>query len=316
VTQPEGKGRSWLRPLGLFGLVLALAIASPLALIGIPLALLCFLTPEAGLRSAVVGAALLILVFSGAPASGIWYLERGWAILVGAWFVAASLAWPDRSFVLRALAGLGGGTASAAGILAFLGGWPVADQVVRERLEASAAATSEVFGGLLPGNAGEAGMAFQEAVVRTAEIQGVLFPAVLAMASIAALGVAWWLHVKLTRDLGSGLEPLKRFRFPDPLIWLLIGGICLLLGFGWTEGLGRMGANLLVFMVGLYALRGLGVILFLTGGLSVPAMVLAGLAVLLLPPLVVAGAMAVGVGDSWFDLRARNGAVGPVEGDE
>lgn len=314
MAERGNEERSWLRPLGLFVLALALAIGSPLVLIGVPLALLSFLLPESNLRSLAVGTLVLVLVFTAGAGSGLWYLERGWAVLVGAWFAAVTLAWPGWTFVNRGLAALTGGTVWTVLALTFLGGWPVADELVQERLDAGAVATLEVFGAVLGSESGDMESALRDAVIRTAEIQGVLFPALLALASLAGLGVAWWLYLRLARNSGRGLAPLRSFRFPDPLIWVLIGGISLVLLFGWSESWGRMGSNLLVLMIGLYALRGVGVVVFLTGGLTVPAIILTTLALLLVPPLVLAAAMAVGIGDSWFDIRSRGRQNGVPEG--
>jgi hypothetical protein len=313
VTLEEGRERQWLRPLGLLGLALALAIVSPLALIGVPLALLSFLVAGGRIGSLVVGAALLLLAFGGEATSNLWYLERGWAVVVGGLFVAATLGWPGRAFSERALLAVAGAAGWTALVLEFLGGWAVADGLVKDRLATGAAATAEVFGAWLGDEAEGAGSAFQDAVLRTAELQGLVFPALLALATLAALGVAWWVHVRLAEGSAMGLGSLRGFRFPDPLIWVLIAGIALMLSFGWDEGWGRMGTNLVVFMAGLYALRGAGVLLFVTGGLSVPAWILVAVAAVLAPPLVLAGALVLGMGDSWLDLRARWASARPPD---
>ena len=53
------------------------------------------------------------------------------------------------------------------------------------------------------------------------------------------------------------------------------------------------------------ALRGAAVILFLSGGLSLFGYVLLILGLVFLPPLVLTGAMVVGLGDTWLDVRRR-----------
>lgn len=299
-----GRERRWLRPLGLLIVVIALAVGSPLVLVGVPLVLLLLLIPGGKVRGTLVALVLLIFVVAGDPERGPWLLERGWAILVGGGFVAASRFWPDRPFVERGLVAVGAGALWSALILIAVGGWPQAQAIVDERLQVGASASMDLLR-LLGDDGGELTEVFSEAVIRTAEIQGALFPALLGLSTLAALGVAWWVYIRLSAGSSGGLSPLRAFRFPDPLIWVLIGGIGLLLVGGWSEGWGRIGTNMVVFMVGLYALRGAGVLLFITGGLSLPAMLLIGVAALLAPPLLVLGTMAVGVGDSWFDLRAR-----------
>lgn len=303
MAEEAGGQRRWLRPLGLFGLVVALAVVRPLVLVGVPFALLALFASGRRVRALVVAAAILALIFAGGPAGGLWYLERGWAIVVAGWFVALTLAWPGQPFVPRAIASLAGAAAWCAVTLVGVGGWDRAQALVTARIEEGAASTLELLGAA--GDTGGAGGAFAETVQRTAEIQGVLFPSLLGLATLAALGVAWWLYLRIATGWNGGLAPLRSFRFPDPLIWVLIGGLALLLLGGWSEGWGRLGTNLAVFMGGLYALRGTGVLLFLAGRVTWPGAILVGVAAIVVPPLLLASAMAVGVGDSWFDLRAR-----------
>ena len=134
-----------------------------------------------------------------------------------------------------------------------------------------------------------------------------LFPAFAALSSVAALGVAWWAHVQTAGLPGPALRPLREFRFADPLIWLFISGLALMLVAEWSAGWGRLGTNLLAFMGGLYILRGAAVLLVLWGGISVGTVILLSLAVLLTGPFVALAAMLIGVGDSW--------AGSPVAGD-
>ena len=137
----------------------------------------------------------------------------------------------------------------------------------------------------------------------TALLQGRIFPGVLGLVSMAALGWAWWLHAKVNRGRTDGLAPLSEFRFNDLLVWVMVAGVgTLLLG---GEAWARVGANTVVFMGGLYALRGMAVVLFVSGGFTVVGTVLAAAATLLLAPVVMVGAMLVGLGDTWLDLRTR-----------
>ena len=115
--------------------------------------------------------------------------------------------------------------------------------------------------------------------------------------------MAWWLFVRLDRRHASGIGPLKEFRFNDQLVWVLILGIIsLVLSSGIVA---RLGVNAVVFMGALYALRGAAVVLFLTGGLSLFGGFLFVIGFVLLAPFVVLGAMVIGLGDTWFDLRKR-----------
>ncbi len=302
MTGEAGKRRRWLRPLGLFGAVLALSIARPLVVLGIPFALLAFLEREG--RFAVLAASALILglVFAGGSgASGLWYLERGWAIVLGGSFAAVTLARPGVPFLERGLTALGGTVLWTSIVVAAFGGWSALDAEVRARIDAGAASTLDLVAGMSGGES----EGLLEAVERAVEAQHFLFPSLVALSSLAALGVVWWTHVRVQRGSSGGLGSIRAFTFPDAMIWLLIAGIILVIGVGGGEAWVRAGANLLVFMAGLYALRGAGVVLFVTGGLSVPALILTAVAAILAPPVLLGGAMAVGIGDTWFDLRER-----------
>jgi hypothetical protein len=314
MSRESGKERRWLRPLGLFGVVLALAVVRPLVLISIPFAAITLVERRSRVPALLFAVLLLALAFAGATEPGLWYFERGWGILLAGCFAAATLAWPGSGFVTRGLSALAGSVVATGVAVSAWGGWGVLDERVRSRIEAGAASTLEVMGGLF-GTEGNGGEALVEAVERAVEAQHFLFPALVGLSSLAALGLVWWMHVRIQTGSSAGLGPLRSFRFPDPLIWLLVAGIGLLVMAGWGTELGRIGANLMVFMGGLYALRGFGVVLFVTGGLSVPAWILTTVAAILAPPLLLGGAMAIGIGDSWFDLRSRWAAAPGTETD-
>ena len=130
-----------------------------------------------------------------------------------------------------------------------------------------------------------------------------LFPALLALESLAALALAWAVYHRLGRvRLGPPLAPLKEFRFSDQLVWGLVAGTLLVVT--GVAPLGTLGGNLLLFFGVLYALRGLGVVLwFLAPGRLVMALLI-GFAVLFWLVLGVL-ALGVGVGDTWLDWRRR-----------
>jgi hypothetical protein len=145
----------------------------------------------------------------------------------------------------------------------------------------------------------------QRAMVRQmAERSPALFPALLALETLAALGLAWALYHRVGRArIGAPLASLREFRFNDHFIWGLVGGLALLV----VPGLGpvrALGANLLVFFGALYGLRGAGVALFFLAPGRVMTVVMVGVSVLF------AGAAGVifvglGLGDTWLDWRRR-----------
>jgi len=244
----------------------------------------------------------LLVAWGAGPEPGLWFLERGWALLAGGWFLALTLRWPELGLTSRSVAAVAAATTSAAVVLlGSPGGWTVVEWAVRGRLEQGAAAAAEVL--RMMGSTREAGG--EEALLGLVETQLYLLPALLALATVAALGLAWWVIVRSTTGRRGALAPLAEFRFPDPLIWLLIGGVILLLvgGGPWV----RMGVNLVVFMMPLYALRGAGVILGVRGGLSPWGWLLVSMGMIFAAPALLFGAFLVGLGDTWLDLRARVG---------
>lgn len=142
-----------------------------------------------------------------------------------------------------------------------------------------------------------------------------LFPALLALESLAALALAWATYHRLGRArLGAPMRPLREFRFNDQLVWGLIVGLTIVL----LPTLARVhgvGENLLVFFGALYAVRGFGVlswlmtprrlaVTFTVGFVMLWWPVLNAIAVLMFLLLGVA-ALALGLGDTWADWRRR-----------
>ena len=130
-----------------------------------------------------------------------------------------------------------------------------------------------------------------------------LIPALLALESLAALGLAWGVYHRLSAvRIGPALGPLTEFRFNDQLIWALAVGLTLSLLPAFSDGR-NAGFNLLLFFGALYAVRGLGVLAWISKGRYVFIIVLSLIpqGVLLLGVL----ALALGLGDTWHDLRRR-----------
>jgi hypothetical protein len=310
--RPETAGeRRWLRPLALLFFAFALAVGQPTIVIVLTFALLVVLSPGGGMGPLLFAAIGFAVVFAGEPGGGMWYLERGWAILVSGSFAAASWLVPSLPFVKRGMIAVAGGSAAAAMLLLGVGGWPAADWLVLERLQSGLAAAFEVAR-LVTGEELDQGVV--ATMERAAHAQGILFPALLALGTLASLGVGWWVYVRMVTSSDEGLGPLRGFRFPDPLVWVLIVGVLLVLVAEWSVGWGRLGSNLVAFMGALYVVRGAGVLLFLTGGVSALGGLAVAVGLVLAAPVLVMGALVVGLGDSWFDLRTRFSRNGEAEG--
>ena len=296
--------RDWPRALALFGATFAFSTLRPAVLVGIPMVLLLLIFPAPRLAGLVAAVLVAMIAFGGAPGEGLWYVERGWAILVGGGFVAATLRWPTSAVFFRAAAAVGGAFLVATSVLlARPGSWEVLDWLVADRMRSAVASGVEALQLMASDGAGPS-QAVVSAVTRTVELQAQVFPALVALASLAALGVAWWLYLRIGHGRAGSLRPVRDFSFSDQLVWVLIAGIALLV-LGWGDAWGRAGSNAVVFMGALYALRGVAVFMFLSGGLSVLGGALLALAFLFVAPILLAVALFVGVGDTWLGLRER-----------
>lgn len=292
----------WSTPLLLLGVLLLTATFRLDVLIGLPFIALILFLPVERRRAILIAAFFAFLVATSPGDSGIWWIERAWTAIAAGWFVALSLRWPDASFFRRGL----GAVAGTVGVFGFAfvarpQAWAAIDWRIGERIRLAIATAIETAGVLqgepLPRDA-------QVAITEAVGVQVELFPAILSLGTLAALGLAWWMYGRWARGMHRPLGRLKEFRFSDHLVWVLIGGLALTL-FGLGEGWERAGSNTVVFMGALYVLRGVGVILFVNGGLSFFGAFVFAVAVLFLAPIVIAGALVIGVGDTWLDLRRR-----------
>jgi hypothetical protein len=309
----DSRGRGWGGVAALAAAVTVLAtggagapVVHPVVLMFLPLAVLFLALPPRRLLTLALALLIGWLALGGPARGGLWYFERGWALVLGAWFVTVVTLLPRWRFLSAALSALGLSAATAAGFLvANRHGFAQLDGVIATRLRAGASDLLALWTRSLGSE--RVGAELSRFVYRAAELQARLYPALLALASLAALSVAWWAYGRLGRGERYPLRPLREFRFRDELVWLLVGAIALqVLPFG---QLVRAGQNLLAFMAGLYALRGAAVLVVLGGSSPGPLnVVLGALLVVFMTPFVMATAFLVGVSDTWLDLRARRSA--------
>lgn len=295
--------RGWRRAALLLAVTMGFSVAQPAVLLAVPFMMMGFVLTPHRLATLVLAGLAGFLVFSGAPAAGLWYVERGWALLLGGWFVALTLRWPDSSFSGRALGAVVGSAGVTAAILAVRpGDWAALSWQVASRLRAASSAWLEALRSMV-GNDGVSDT-LVAAAYRTAEVHGAIFPALVGLVSMSALGVTWWLFVRMSQGRDDGVQPLAQFRFNDQLVWVLIGGLALVV-LGGSEAWSLAGTNALVFMGALYALRGAAVVLWLYGGLNVLGVALVVIGLLLAAPVILGAALFIGIGDTWLDLRTR-----------
>jgi hypothetical protein len=124
----------------------------------------------------------------------------------------------------------------------------------------------------------------------------------LALESLAALALGWGVYDRLSPiKIGPTLGPLTEFRFNDQLVWGVAVGATLCLLPAFAEGR-NAGLNLLIFFGGLYVVRGLGVLGWIARG-RYPVIII----LILIPVWAMLGvlALALGLGDTWLDLRRR-----------
>ncbi|MDT8367810.1 MAG: DUF2232 domain-containing protein [Longimicrobiales bacterium] len=302
AREAPSAGGGWGAPLLLLGAVLFTSVFSAGVLIGIPLIALVLFLPVEHKRAVFVAALFALWIVTAPGNSGLWWIERGWAAIMAGWFVALSLRWPDAGFFRRGFSAVVGTVGVFALSFALRpDAWAAIDWRVGERIRLGIGMAMESLGIF-----GDAPLApeTREAIHEAIGVQIELFPAILALGSLAALGLAWWMYGRWACGSARPLGRVKEFRFSDHLVWLLIVGLALVL-FGVGDGWARAGSNTLVFMGTLYVLRGVGVVLFVNGGMSIFGAVVFALAVLFVAPIVIAGMLVIGVGDTWLDLRRR-----------
>lgn len=300
----SGRGR-WSTAIGLTLAVLLLSVFDALAMVLLPLAILFVALPanrRAGWIAAGISLWLVALLLSGGTLS---LLARAWAFVLGAAYLAVTLAKPDWDVISRALSAAAFALVVGALGLVMTGQGAEVDGAIRSHFENISAVTVNDIESRLPDAAWVTEL--RNATARISELQIEMFPALLGLQSLAALAlVSWW-----TRRLGrseSGafeLAPLREFRFNDQLIWVLILAIIVVLLPVGELGV-RIGANILVFMGALYALRGLAIFVFLAASSrSILTVGLGVLALILLYPVAFTAALLMGVGDTWLDVRRR-----------
>ncbi len=292
----------WLRAGVLCILVLLTSTARPSVLVAVPFLLLVGTNTLRGY--AILGATLIaIIIVVAGPYDGMWYLERGWALLLGGCFVGLSIARPKMKISDRALEAVFGALVLAAILMTLMSGaWNIVDWVISDRVRATVA---QVIALLLSWGSEGLAPALITALYQTAEAQILIFPALTALASMSALLLSWWLFIFFSGRSEEAFGSVKNFRFNDHLIWMLVVGLFLLFT-RWSEPLQRLGSNAVVFIGALCAVRGAAVIVFITGGFSVLGYAMTLFGLVIVPPIVLGGAVLIGIADIYLDFRKRS----------
>jgi hypothetical protein len=301
VTAVRDQG--WAPVVALALVTLSLGIVDPPLLIFVPLALVVVALPPR--RPVMLAFAMFViwLAFQAGPATGaLWNFGRGWALVLGAWFVMILALTPSWSFLSRAITAVVGTAATMCVLIAVnRGGLSGLDVEFGQRLTAGLQWMSSRLGE-------------NTSTEEYNRISGLIiqawtdvYPALLGLESVAALGLTWWAYNRLAASEKPAFAPWVELRFRDELIWLLIAGLVVILA-PVDPLTHRAGLNVLVFMVGLYAARGAAVLSMLGGAPGPLGYLLGAVLVLLMFPFVIATTLLVGLSDTWLDLRARRAA--------
>jgi hypothetical protein len=302
----SASGARTLIRFGALAAALSLSPISPLLLVLIPLGLMLVALRPDDVLALVVGIVLLGLAFlpAGGPRSTDWFAQRAWPMLLGAGFIGGTLVLGRATLLQRSLA------AVSIAVLAVVAAGALRPTVVVGLDEwmtgqIQLAAIVLIQWSNAAGGRPEVAEPLTRAVMRWTDFQQQVYPALLALASLPALALGWYLFGRLTGKPETP-APVREFRFDDHLVWLFVAGLAL---FVLPVGplLTRVGANAALFMAALYVVRGAAVITWLLreSGATPWTWLLLALAALLLYPMVLGAAFVFGIGDTWLDIRER-----------
>lgn len=291
-------------------------LAAPKAFVLGPLALLLLLSRPVRLTEWfwVAAAAALALVMLNAPTTLVDRTVRAAGVCFTGAFVIMSLV-GVRSLFRRALLAViaAAGAVSAWFAMLGIGWWELRTALVDYQWVVYRLFFPQLPEAPPPGSAIGQGRSaeFAAELSRSLTTTVDLWPASQAILALGGGYLAWrWYHRIASSPIGQPARPFRDFTFPDPYVWLVIvaGALALApLPAGWS----LLARNVVVFLLAVYAGRGLAVIQ--TALLPAPTgmAVLLGLAALFLLPLAVVVATLVGLADTWLDLRRR---MAPLEG--
>jgi hypothetical protein len=258
-----------------------------------------------GLATAVM---LLVLVFRAGSLgtdSG-WFMQRGWCLLTGGLFVALTAARRPRGLFDRGLGTVTLATTAIAltamlrpGFGRALDGW------MEIQIREAATTAYAILAADPEASSSSIGESVRAAIETWAVFQHDVYPALLALATMAALAVGWYFAGRHGEDYERP-PAVREFSFRDELIWILVAGLMLLvLPFGGSAF--RVGENATLFMVALYLARGGAILAWIATAAATSGWTWVFLAVgtVLAYPFVFGAALVLGVGDTWWHLRDR-----------
>lgn len=265
---------------------------------------------------AVIWTAFALWVLWRAPGPPGLHLDlmRGWAVLLALAFGVVASAGLGESFLPKALVALlAAALVGAVALLLVPGGPAGAVELVTAEIGRRAMLATREWQALTgtpewidlvqrsPGW-GTYGQTVEAQLAALPRIALRYYPALFALQSLAALALGWAVYHRVGRArLGPPLADLREMRFHEALVWGVVAGLVLVaLPFSGTAR--DVGVNLLLFFGALYALRGMGVVLwFLSPGRAMTVVLV--LFTVFFWPVVVTVSAGLGLGDTWFDWR-------------
>ena len=298
AEQPSRAG--WGATLVLIGYLL---LAPPVLLLG-PLAALLILsrpgTPREWLW--LLGTATVSALWLNQAGSLASQFARAEAVLLTGTFLALTVWRPSGQFSRVVAAAALAGAAMIVWMWHLEVGWAELQRAVEHDLWTYNRDFMVRIGQTVPGATAKGLLDELATMVRTI---GSFYPALLTLAGIAGLRLAWtWHHRIARRPLGPPPAAFAAFEFSDQLVWGWVLGLALCL-FPLPPAWRAVGANILMVVAVLYAVRGLAV--FSVGSKRVPRPVIATLTVIamFLLPFVLGGLTLLGLADTWLDFRRR-----------
>lgn len=278
-------------------------------LLGPLVALLLVSGPSTRREWIALAVALPLLVLSLAGVGGLFqqFVRASGVLLTGA-FVVTMLVRPGPVFGRAAAAlGLAGAAALAWGQrLGF--GWPQVQTAAAR--ETAAFFSAQAAAAASQGAAGDAAKQVFTELAQRSNAVAALFPAILVLAALAGVALAWRLYQELaSRPLVRTGGSFATFRFGDQLVWIPVGALALLvLPLGDQVGgvsLRILAQNVLLVAVALYCARGLAVFWTMARAAPRAIVLVLTLVALFLSPFAVSGLALLGLADSWVDFRRR-----------
>ncbi|MGW8283184.1 MAG: hypothetical protein ACWGON_07785, partial [Gemmatimonadota bacterium] len=202
-------------------LVMAAGLLSPISpvwIVFVPFALLLLAFRTDDWMSVALAAVVLGVGFAGSSPGGMeWYVPRAWSLIVGGSFVAVSVVRGGRGWVDRSLGAVGlavGGVMliglARPGVVQGVNWWMVGE--IRQAALVAGGILEQLQGGADP----EVRRQVSEAVRRWLSFQEDVYPALLLLATIASLGLAWFGFERISGRVRSP-GPVRGFRFSDHL---------------------------------------------------------------------------------------------------